>query len=72
MCIRDSSSQDVIHGFRIPNTPVNLMIIPGQITRTTVRFSRPGEYPFYCHEYCGVGHHVMSGRIIVESATAAR
>jgi len=66
------SSQDVIHGFRIPNTPVNLMIIPGQITRTAVRFNRPGEYPFYCHEYCGIGHQVMSGRIIVESATAAR
>lgn len=66
------SSQDVIHGFRIPNTPVNLMIIPGQVTRMTVRFDRPGEYPFYCHEYCGVGHQVMSGRIIVESATAAR
>jgi cytochrome c oxidase subunit II len=31
-----------------------------------VRFDRPGEYPMICHEYCGIAHHTMSGKIIVE------
>ncbi|MCM8748381.1 cytochrome c oxidase subunit II [Thermomicrobiaceae bacterium CFH 74404] len=61
-----ATSRDVIHGFEIPGTNVNLMVIPGRIARTTVTFHQPGTYQFMCHEYCGVGHHLMWGRIIVE------
>ena len=61
-----ASSQDVIHGFRMHGTNVNMMIIPGQISRATARFTRPGEYLFVCHEYCGTGHHLMSGKVIVQ------
>ncbi|NJN14934.1 MAG: cytochrome C oxidase subunit II [Oscillochloris sp.] len=60
------TSRDVIHGFKIVNTPVNIMLIPGQISRVTHTFSEPGEYLFVCHEYCGAGHHVMSGKVIVK------
>lgn len=60
------TSIDVIHGFKIPQTVVNRMIIPGQVTQVTHTFNKPGRYSFYCHEYCGVGHHVMNGAIIVE------
>jgi cytochrome c oxidase subunit 2 len=59
------TSRDVIHGFKISNTPVNMMIVPGQISRATTTFDKPGEYLFVCHEYCGAGHHVMSGKVIV-------
>jgi cytochrome c oxidase subunit 2 len=31
----------------------------------TVKFDRPGEYLFICHEYCGVAHHIMYGTITV-------
>ncbi len=61
-----ATSRDVIHGFEIPGTDVNLMLIPGRVTRTTITFSKQGNYQFMCHEYCGVGHHLMWGRIIVE------
>ena len=61
-----ATSQDVIHGLRIQGTNVNLMLVPGQVSRATAHFPRPGEYLFLCHEYCGVGHHTMAGRIIVE------
>jgi len=64
------TSADVIHGFNIEGTRVNMMMIPGQISRATYRFDRPGEYLLICHEYCGSGHHTMSGRIIVEPAVA--
>ncbi|HEX6988090.1 MAG TPA: cytochrome c oxidase subunit II [Bacillota bacterium] len=60
------TSLDVIHGFRIPNTNVNLMVQPGQIVEATHRFTDPGTYRLFCHEYCGAGHHVMSGMLIVE------
>ena len=59
-------SQDVIHGIKIKDTTVSLMVIPGQVGRATYTFDEPGEYLFLCHEYCGLGHHVMSGKIIVE------
>uniref|UniRef100_A0A831TDY6 Cytochrome C oxidase subunit II n=1 Tax=Thermorudis peleae TaxID=1382356 RepID=A0A831TDY6_9BACT len=61
-----ATSRDVIHGMLIPGTNVNLMVIPGRIARATVNFDQPGTYQFMCHEYCGVGHHLMWGRIIVE------
>jgi cytochrome c oxidase subunit 2 len=42
------------------------MVIPGHISEITVDFDDPGEYTMLCHEYCGIGHHNMSARIIVE------
>lgn len=59
------TSRDVIHGFKIVGTSVNMMVVPGQISKLTVRFDRPGEHLIVCHEYCGSGHHVMSGKVIV-------
>lgn len=59
-------SQDVIHGLKIKDTTVSLMVIPGQVGKATYTFEEPGEYLFVCHEYCGMGHHVMSGKVIVE------
>ncbi|MFN8521791.1 MAG: cytochrome c oxidase subunit II [Chloroflexota bacterium] len=60
------TSQDVIHGIRIQGTNINAMIVPGVITRVSARFDTPGEYLMVCHEYCGVGHHLMGSKIIVE------
>ncbi|NTU81896.1 MAG: cytochrome C oxidase subunit II [Chloroflexales bacterium] len=60
------TSRDVIHGFKIVGTPVNMMVVPGQISKITAHFDRPGEYLLVCHEYCGVGHHVMSAKVIVK------
>jgi len=59
------TSKDVIHGFKIEGVPVNVMVIPGQVSRVTATFDRPGEYLMVCHEYCGAGHHVMFGKVIV-------
>lgn len=60
------TSRDVIHGFKIVGTAVNMMVVPGQISKLTVTFDQPGEYLIVCHEYCGSGHHVMSGKVIVQ------
>lgn len=61
------TSQDVQHGFHIDRTNVNVMVLPGQVTKTAARFDKPGVYNFICHEYCGIGHHTMFGQIIVET-----
>ncbi|MBI2941110.1 MAG: cytochrome c oxidase subunit II [Chloroflexi bacterium] len=63
-----ATSRDVIHGLLIEGTNVNVMLVPGRITRMKARFPRPGEYLFICHEYCGIGHHVMFGKVLVEAA----
>src|SRR5262249_10314313 len=60
------ASRDVTHGLLIDGTTVNTMILPGQISRMAYTFERPREYLMVCHEYCGAGHHTMSGRVIVE------
>ena len=60
------TSADVLHGLLIERTNVNLMALPGQVTKSTARFDQPGEFRFFCHEYCGLGHQIMWGKIIVE------
>jgi len=60
------TSADVIHGFDIVGTRINMMAIPGQITRNSYTFREPGEHLLICHEYCGVAHHTMFAKVIVE------
>jgi len=60
------TSKDVIHGFRLQDTNINMMVIPGEVSTLTATFNEAGTYDFLCHEYCGVGHHTMYGQLIVE------
>ena len=64
-----ATTVDVIHGFEVEGTRLNMMLIPGQISRNTYRFTEPGQHLLICHEYCGLGHQTMSGKVIVEAAT---
>lgn len=61
-----ATSADVIHGFHIEGTRMNMMLIPGEVSQNTYTFQRPGEYVVICHEYCGLGHHTMFGKVIAE------
>jgi len=63
------TSTDVTHGFLIVGTNANTMLVPGYVSQFTTVFQRPGEYLIVCHEYCGLGHHLMSAKLIVEEAT---
>ncbi len=62
------TSPDVIHGFQIVGTNANAMVIPGYVSQFTVTFDRPGEYLVLCNEYCGLSHHLMQAKLIVEEA----
>lgn len=59
------TTTDVIHGFEIVGTNVNMMVEPGYISRYTNTFKNSGTYTVLCNEYCGVGHHLMSATIEV-------
>jgi cytochrome c oxidase subunit 2 len=61
------TSQDVQHGFKITGTNINMMALPGYISKLTAEFDTPGTHTIICHEYCGLNHHTMFGRIIVEA-----
>lgn len=63
------SSRDVNHGFQVLGTNVNLMAVPGTVNAARHRFAGRGEYLVVCHEYCGLNHQRMFGKIhIVSSA----
>lgn len=57
---------DVVHGVLVHDTTVNLTLIPGEIAEATGNFDEAGEFLYVCHEYCGIGHHNMDGRVIVQ------
>jgi cytochrome c oxidase subunit 2 len=59
------TSTDVVHGFLLPATNVNTMVVPGYVAEVRTRFSRPGVYRMPCNEFCGPGHHGMWARVLV-------
>jgi cytochrome c oxidase subunit 2 len=59
------TSADVVHGFLLPATNVNTMVVPGFISEVRTSFSRPGVYRMPCDEFCGSGHHGMWAKVTV-------
>ena len=59
------TSIDVQHGFKVQNTNVNFMAVPGEVSKLTTVFEDAGSYDFICTEYCGTGHASMYGTITV-------
>ena len=70
------TARDVIHGFKLTGTNINVMALPGQLSVLSATFNTPGDYNYICHEYCGyvagapIGHHTMYGVLtVLPSAT---
>jgi cytochrome c oxidase subunit 2 len=61
-------SPDVLHGFQLEGTNINVTAIPGEIATVKHVFDEPGTYRLICNEYCGIGHQDMLGQIVVEEA----
>ena len=60
------TSPDVVHGFEIAQTDVDMMVIPGWVNTATHTFRTPGTYLLICNEYCGIEHQNMFGKIEVK------
>ena len=68
-----TTSADVVHGFLITGTNINLMLVPGYVSSLRARFETQGERLMPCHEFCGMGHEGMWGRIkVVDKLAFAR
>ena len=64
-----AASADVVHGFLIQHTNVNLMLVPGYVSTVSARFAAPVESLMPCHEYCGTGHEGMWAHVrIIDKA----
>ncbi len=59
------TSADVVHGMMIVGTNANAMAIPGYVSQFTITFPKAGDYDIACHEFCGLMHHAMVGKITV-------
>ncbi|HLI46527.1 MAG TPA: hypothetical protein VKU94_04970 [Geobacterales bacterium] len=61
-------SKDVLHGFEIVGTNVNVMVLPYyQATFTwDVPSELKGNFMIICNEYCGNGHPNMYAELIIE------
>jgi cytochrome c oxidase subunit II len=60
------SSMDVQHGFSLQPMNMNFQILPGYDHVLTITPTQSGDYTIMCNEYCGISHHLMTGKIIVE------
>lgn len=60
------SSADLQHGFSLIPLNMNLHVLPGYDYVMTLTPTTSGEFSIICNEFCGIGHHRMTGKIIVE------
>ncbi|WP_028220296.1 cytochrome c oxidase subunit II [Paraburkholderia oxyphila] len=65
------TSSDVLHGFEVQGTTINLTAVPGAVGKVTYTFSHAGTYHVICNEYCGIEHHSMIGSIVVDPKDAS-
>jgi cytochrome c oxidase subunit II len=60
-----ATSADVVHGFLIEGTNINVMLVPGYVSVLPARFNAPREHVMPCQEFCGNGHQGMWGKVKV-------
>jgi cytochrome c oxidase subunit 2 len=59
------SSTDVNHGLNLNPVNVNFQVVPGYDYALRVTPTAAGDFKIVCDEFCGIGHHLMVGKIIV-------
>jgi len=59
-------SKDVLHNFTVAQFRVKMDLVPGMETYMWLEPTVVGEYEVLCEELCGVAHHAMRGRVIVD------
>ncbi len=61
------TSEDRIHGFKMPDFGLRAEIAPGQETRVSLTPAKAGSFAFLCDVFCGDGHEDMEGFLVVEA-----
>lgn len=65
-------SKDVLHDFAVPQFRVKMDLVPGMVTYLWFTPTRTGEFEILCEELCGLAHHTMRGKVIVDEPEAFR
>lgn len=63
-------SIDVLHDFYVPEFRAKMDLVPGAVTYFWFIPTRTGTFDILCFELCGVGHHVMRSKVVVEKQEA--
>ncbi len=59
------SSLDWQHGFSLQPTNINIQVHPGYEHVITLTPTSTGVFGIVCNEFCGIGHHTMTGKLYV-------
>ena len=58
-------SKDVLHNYTVPQFRVKMDMVPGMVTYLWFTPTLLGSYDILCEELCGIGHHIMRGKVVV-------
>ncbi|UFS69533.1 cytochrome c oxidase subunit II [Geomonas sp. RF6] len=61
------TSTDVLHGMFIPAYRQKQDVLPGRYTYLWILPKQTGKFDIYCSQYCGSGHSLMRGTLIIMS-----
>ena len=53
------------YGFSLQRGNINIQVHPGYEHVITLTPTEAGEFGIICNEFCGIGHHTMTGKIYV-------
>ncbi len=59
-------SKDVLHNFTVAQFRVKMDMVPGSVSYMWLEPTKVGEYEVLCEELCGIAHHAMRGRVVVD------
>jgi len=63
-------SRDVLHSFSVPVFRLKQDAVPGRVITGWFEATKTGTHDVQCAEICGIGHGIMSARIVIESKEA--
>ena len=59
-------SKDVLHNFTVAQFRVKMDLVPGLVTFIWLTPTRTGSFEVLCEELCGIAHHAMRSRVVVQ------
>lgn len=65
-------SQDVLHNFAVPQFRAKMDLVPGMVTHMWFEPNRKGSFEVVCMQLCGMAHHAMRGRVVVQDEESFR
>jgi cytochrome c oxidase subunit 2 len=63
--VLEITSEDVRHGFTLPDFGVRSDIKLGAVNRISFTPDKAGRFTFACDVFCGAGHEEMAGTLVV-------